>query len=76
MQDFFDNAEPRTFAMMLIAVVLLVGAVEVTYLFWPQLKSYRALNSEYELLDSAMISGESLAVQLTRVDEEVKKLSH
>lgn len=75
MQDFFDTAEPRTFAMMLIAVVLLVGAVEGTYLLWPQLKNYRALNSEYQLLDSAMISGESLAVQLTRVDEEVKKLS-
>jgi len=76
MQDFFDSAKPRTLALMLMAVVMLVGAVEVTYLFWPQLQSYRALHSEYELLDSAMISGDSFAAQLARVDEEVKDLSH
>ena len=76
MQDFFDNAEPRSIAMILIALVVLLSAVEVTYLVLPQFKSYRALNAEYELLDGAMINGESLAAQLTRVDEEVKNLSH
>ena len=76
MDNFLDSVEPRKLASILIAIVLLVGAVEITYLLWPQLTNYRALNAEHQLLDGAMVNGESLTVQLTRVDEEVKSLSH
>ena len=48
MQDFFDNAEPRTVAIMLFAIVFLVSAVEVTYLLWPQVVSYKNLHSSHE----------------------------
>ncbi len=36
MQDFFENAQPRVVAMMLVGIVLLVAVVEMTYLLWPQ----------------------------------------
>ena len=75
MQDFFDNAEPRTVAMMLVGVVLLVAAVEVTYLLWPQLKTYRELSSSHELLEQTVTGSDSLGQQLERIDAEVQALS-
>jgi Tfp pilus assembly protein PilO len=56
MQDFFENAEPRMIAMMLIAIVLLVAAVEITYLLWPQLKDFRQLHASRQLLEQAVKS--------------------
>ncbi len=44
MQDFFDNAQPRVVAMMLIGVVLLVAVVEITYLLWLALRSRQVLS--------------------------------
>jgi hypothetical protein len=57
MQDFFENAEPRMIAMMLIAIVLLVAAVEITYLLWPQLKDFRQLHASRQLLEQAVTQG-------------------
>ena len=75
MQDFFENAEPRSVAMMLIGIVLLVSLAEVTYLLWPQLKSFRQLNSSHQLLEQAVASNDSLSNQLQRIDAEVQGLS-
>ena len=75
MQDFFDNAEPRFVGLMLICIVILIGAIEGTYLLWPQIKQYRELNLTHTMLDQAAVSGDSLEQQLAQVDAEVERLS-
>lgn len=75
MQDFFENAEPRTIAMMLIGIVFLAAAVEVTYLLWPQVKSFRNLHASHQVLEQAAASNDSLSQQLQRIDTEVQDLS-
>jgi cell division protein FtsB len=75
MQDFFENAQPRVVAMMLIGVVLLIALVEVTYLLWPQIKSYKELYSSHQVLKRAVSDNDSLSNQLQRIDSEVKDLS-
>ena len=75
MQDFFDNAEPRTVAIMLFAIVFLVCAVEVTYLLWPQVVNYKSLRTSHETLTMATMSGESMVEQLVKSEAEVDNLS-
>lgn len=75
MQDFFENAEPRVVAMLLIGIVVLVSLVEFTYLLWPQVKSFRQLSSSHEVLELAAASNDSLSDQLQRIDTEVQALS-
>ena len=75
MQDFFENAQPRVVAMMLIGIVLLVVLVEATYLLWPQLKSYRELHASHQVLKRAVNNNESLNNQLQKIESEVKDLS-
>ena len=72
MQDFLENVQPRTFAMMLIAIVLLVAALPVTYLLLPQLKLYRLYSEEQALLDQAIINSDSLSKQLANIDAEAR----
>lgn len=76
MQDFIENAEPRVVAMMLIGIVLLVSIVEITYLLWPQVKSYRTLHASHQVLEQAVTSDDSLSNQLQKIDAEVQDLSH
>ena len=76
MQDFFENAQPRVVAMMLIGIVLLIALVEATYLLWPQIKSYQQLHSSHQVLKQAVSDNDSLSNQLQRIDSEVKNLSH
>ena len=75
MQDFIENADPRSVLMMLIGVVLLVAAVEVTYLLWPQIKQFRELHASHQLLKQAATSNDSLGDQLKKIDAEVQDLS-
>lgn len=75
MQDFFENAEPRMVAMMLIGIVFLVAAVEVTYLLWPQVNSFRQLHASHQVLKQAVTSNDSLSNQLQKIDTEVQALS-
>ena len=76
MQDFIENAEPRVVAMMLVGIVLLVSIIEVTYLLWPQVKSFRTLHASHQVLEQAVTSDDSLSNQLQRIDAEVQDLSH
>lgn len=75
MQDFLENTQPRSFALMLIGIVVLACAIPVTYLLMPQLKSYQAGYVEYRLLDQSTNNSKNLSQQLSRVDEEIKALS-
>jgi len=75
MQDFFENAQPRVVAMMLIGIVLLVGLVEITYLLWPQVKSFRDLHASHQVLKQAVTNHDSLSNQLQKIDADVKELS-
>ena len=75
MQDFFENAQPRVVAMSLSGIVLLIALVEITYLLWPQVKSYKDLYSSHQVLQQAVSDNDSLSNQLRRIDAEVKDLS-
>ena len=75
MQDFLEQTQPRIFAMMLAAIVLLASAIPMMYLLLPQLKSYKGFSAEYELLDQAVNNSDRLINQLTQIDEEVQSLS-
>ena len=76
MQDFFENAQPRSVAMMLIGIVLLIAMAEATYLLFPQVKTYRELYSSHQVLQQAVSNNDSLSNQLQKIDSEVKNLSH
>ena len=75
MQDFLDNAEPRVVAMLLAVAVLLVVAVEFTYLLWPQVRQYRELGASHAVLQQAVSSNDSLGSQLAKIDRDVQALS-
>ncbi|MDH3763522.1 MAG: type 4a pilus biogenesis protein PilO [Gammaproteobacteria bacterium] len=75
MQDYFENAEPRMIAMMLIGIIFLVAAVEITYLLWPQVKNFRQLHASHQVLKQAVTSDDSLSNQLRKIDAEVQDLS-
>jgi Tfp pilus assembly protein PilO len=75
MQDFIDNAQPRVVAMMMVSIVLLITLVEVTYLLWPQIKSYKHLHSNYQVLERVVAGNDSLNSQLQNIDNEVQDLS-
>ena len=75
MQDFFDNAHPRVVAMSLIAIVLMVLAIEITYVLWPQLNNYRNLNASHDVLEQAISNSDSLSSQLDGIEADVHKLS-
>jgi len=74
-QDFLENTQPRSFAMMLIAIVLLTVALPTTYLLWPEIKAFRTFHAEHELLDQAVINSDSLGKQLSQTEAKVMKLS-
>jgi len=62
--------------MMLVGIVLLVSIIEVTYLLWPQVKSFRTLHASHQVLEQAVTSDDSLSNQLQKIDAEVQDLSH
>ena len=74
MQDFFDNAEPRLVAMLLVGLVVLIVGAEATYLVWPQFKKFQAQNTSHVLLESTVANSDSLSSQLINIDTEVKDL--
>jgi len=76
MDSFLENTEPRFVAIMLIGIVMLVSAVEVNYLLWPQIKNYRDLQANHELLERVVGNSNSLDSQLQMANAEVDELSH
>jgi len=76
MMSYLENAQPRTVALMMGGIVLLVVLSEFTYLLLPQVKSYRALDASYSMLEQAVGNNQSLANQLQRIEAEVNDLSH
>lgn len=75
MQDFIEQTRPRTFALMLAAIVVLTIALPITYLLIPQIKSYRGNSQQFALLDQAVINSDSLDRQLATMEKDVKQLS-
>ena len=76
MNDFLENTDTRFVAMILIGIVLLVSATEVTYLLWPQIKNYTSLHASHKVLERALGDSNSLDKQLERSNAEVAELSH
>ncbi|MDJ0806943.1 MAG: type 4a pilus biogenesis protein PilO [Gammaproteobacteria bacterium] len=75
MQDFFESAEPRVVAMVLGAIVLLIGVLQISYLLWPQLKAFNAVNESHAVLQSVVNSSEGLDQQLAKAQSEVQNLA-
>ena len=75
MQGFLDSTEPRKLAMILIALVVLVIGVQLSYLLWPQIKQFRNLSANHTTLDLTINSGDDLVRQLQNVEQEVSDLS-
>lgn len=75
MQDYLDNAEPRTIAMLLIGIVLLLVAAEASLLLVPQIRNYVELDRSFQTLNQAANSGQSISNQLQDTQLEVEKLS-
>jgi Tfp pilus assembly protein PilO len=75
MMSYFENYQPRTVAVLIIAVVSLMLVAEITYLLLPQIKSYRKLDASNAMLEQAVGHNDSLSNQLQRIDSEVKILS-
>lgn len=76
MNDYLDNAEPRMVGLGIAMIVLLVCAVQVTYLLWPQLQRFNQLTESHAILTDAANSEDGLALQLERVKAEVDGLMH
>lgn len=75
MQDFFENAQPRMMAILLISVVLLVVAGETVYLLWPPMKNFMDLRASHAVLEQAASNSDSLGKQLEKINAEVSSLS-
>jgi len=76
MQSFIENAQPRVVGMLLAAIVLLVTAVQLTYLLWPQIKAFSALRESQLVLVNAVSSSDGLDQQLARAKSQVESLAH
>jgi hypothetical protein len=76
MKDFLQTSEPRTLGMMLVAVVLLASAVLITYLLWPQIKAFNAINDSQNIMLNTVNSSEGLEQQIMKVKAEVDSLMH
>ena len=76
MNEFLQNANPRTIAIMLIMIVFMVLTIEVMYLLWPQVKKYRALDNRYQILQQAAAGQQGLEQQLQDTRSEVEQLSY
>ena len=75
MQDFYETANPRTVALMLIGVLVLLSAVQVKYLLWPQVSEFRQLHENYTMLDRVVGDKQGIEAQVQRIDREVQALS-
>ena len=76
MDDFLENAEPRVIAMMMIAIVILLGTIQVMYMLWPQIKQYKEVDSSYLALQQATGNNIDLKKQLKVTTQEVDQLSY
>lgn len=75
MQEFIETAQPRVVALLLGAVLLLLGAVQLSYLLWPQVKAFRSVSNSYAVLQEAVNSTEGLEQQLAKARSEVAVVS-
>lgn len=76
MDEFLQNANPRTIGIMLITIVFLVITIQVIYLLWPQIKTYRELDNRYGILQQAAEGQEGLEQQLKSTQSAVEELSY
>lgn len=76
MNDFLENAEPRSIAFILATVIVLTVTIQIMYMLWPQFKHYRDLNNSYQILNRAAGSQQGLENQLSQTQAEVDTLSY
>jgi hypothetical protein len=76
MKNYLQTSEPRTVGIMLGAVVLLVSAVLITYVLWPQVKAFNSINASQDIMLNAVNSSDGLEQQIAKVKAEVDSLMH
>ena len=75
MNDYLENADTRVVALGLVAIVVLLLAVQFMYLLLPQYKDWTKLQSSYDVLQQATSSQLNLENQLAQTNEQLKDLS-
>lgn len=75
MQGIPVNAQPRTVAIVLIAMVSLLMLAEFSYLLWPQIANFRELHARYSLLEEAVGNNRDVSERLRIIEAEVNELS-
>ncbi len=75
MNDYLENADSRTVAFGLVAIVVLFLAVQVMYLLLPQYKDWTKLQSSYDVLQQATSNQLNLENQLEQTSQQIKDLS-
>lgn len=74
MNDYLENADPRTLALGLGAIVLLACLIQVIYLLWPQLQRYNELAASHSVLLGAANSEAGLLQELQSSSSRVEGL--
>ena len=74
--EFLQTSNPRTVGMMLTIIVFLLLTIQVLYLLWPQIKTYRELDNRYLILQQAAEGQEGLEQQLKTTQTQVEELSY
>jgi hypothetical protein len=76
MKEFLETAEPKMVGAMLAAVVILTSLVLISYLLWPQIKAFSAVNESHKIMLNAVNSSEGLEQQIAKVKAEVDTLAY
>ncbi|MDJ0739702.1 MAG: type 4a pilus biogenesis protein PilO [Gammaproteobacteria bacterium] len=72
---YLEKTDTRTLAAGVIVIVVLVCAVQVLYLLWPQWQRYRQVDESREILARISAGGAGLATQLQAIEGEVAGLA-
>lgn len=76
MDDLMNQAEPRTLLLGLGVIVLLVCALQVLYVLWPQFKQFNELSESHRILVGAASGEDGLLQELDQTRAEVERLQH
>jgi Tfp pilus assembly protein PilO len=75
MREFIDTAEPRIVAIILGSIILLITAIQISYLLWPEIKDFNAVSKSHTVLLGVANSSEGLDQQLEKAKSEVQTLA-
>jgi Tfp pilus assembly protein PilO len=76
MDQLLKNMEPRTMALLMVSVALLVAAALGSYVIWPKAQSYRQSINTLATLESVVSQQASIGMQVATLESELEALQH